>query len=93
MNSPKSERHQLSKSTFIYGCQCTKRLWLHKFKPDVRDEEDPAQTAIFQSGADVGLLARDFFLDGVNKKVASNNFKYGIEEEETKTKSGLTEAF
>lgn len=66
MNSPKPERHQLSKSTFMYGCQCPKRLWLHKFKPDVRDEEDAAQTAIFQSGTDVGLLARQLFPGGVD---------------------------
>lgn len=59
-------RHILSKSTFMYGCQCPKRLWLHKFMPDVRDEEDEEQTAIFQRGADVGLLARQLFPGGVD---------------------------
>lgn len=66
MKSPKPERHILSKSTFIYGCQCPKRLWLHKFKPNERDEMDEAQSAIFQSGTDVGMLARDLFPDGVD---------------------------
>ncbi|HLP37054.1 DUF2779 domain-containing protein [Lacibacter sp.] len=66
MKSPKPERHLLSKSTFMYGCQCPKRLWLHKFKPEVRDEEDEAQIAIFQSGTDVGMLARQLFPGGID---------------------------
>jgi len=44
----KPPRHQLSKSTFMYGCQCLKRLCLHKFMPIERDVEDEAQTAFFQ---------------------------------------------
>ncbi|HMO32926.1 MAG TPA: DUF2779 domain-containing protein [Lacibacter sp.] len=59
-------RHLLSKSTFLYGCQCPKRLWLHKKRPDLRDEEDEAQTAVFQAGTDVGLLARRRFPGGVD---------------------------
>lgn len=66
MKLPKPERHLLSKSTFMYGCQCPKRLWLHKYKSEVRDEEDEAQTAIFQSGTDVGMLARQLFPGGVD---------------------------
>lgn len=45
----------------MYGCQCPKRLWLHKNKPGQRDEPDEAQSAIFQQGTDVGLLARQLF--------------------------------
>ena len=59
-------RHILSKSTFMHGCQCTKRLWLHKFQPQVRDEETEAQAAIFQSGTDVGFLARQLFSGGLD---------------------------
>ena len=60
------EKHILSKSTFMYGNQCMKRLWLHKFNPAVRDEEDEKQTAIFQSGTDVGLLAQKRYYGGVD---------------------------
>ncbi len=60
------DKHLLSKSTFMYGNQCMKRLWLHKFNPTVRDEEDEAQTAIFQSGTDVGLLAQQRYYGGVD---------------------------
>ena len=63
---PLPPRHILSKSTFMYGCQCPKRLWLHKFQPKARDEETVEQTAIFQSGTNVGLLARQLFPYGVD---------------------------
>lgn len=59
-------RHILSKSTFMYGCQCPKRLWLHKNNPDERDEANEDQQAIFQVGTDVGMLARDLFPGGVD---------------------------
>ncbi|MBL0200353.1 MAG: DUF2779 domain-containing protein [Chitinophagaceae bacterium] len=59
-------RHILSKSTFMYGCQCPKRLWLHKFMPELRDQEDQAQTAIFQQGTNVGLLAQQLFPGGID---------------------------
>ena len=64
----KPPRHILSKSTFMYGCQCPKRLWLHKYKPDVRDEMDEEQQAIFQRGTDVGKLAEELFPGGVDAR-------------------------
>ena len=63
---PLPPRQILSKSTFMYGCQCTKRLWLHKYQPEVRDEETEEQTAIFQSGTNVGMLTRQLFPYGVD---------------------------
>lgn len=59
-------RHTLSKSTFMMGCQCPKRLWLHKFKPKLRDEETEQQSAIFQAGTDIGMLARQLFDGGID---------------------------
>jgi hypothetical protein len=50
----------------MYGCQCAKRLWLHKFQPEVRDEETEEQAAIFQTGTDVGMLARQLFPYGLD---------------------------
>jgi hypothetical protein len=61
-------KHILSKSTFMSGCQCPKKLWLHKFMPELRDEEDEAQTVIFQRGTDVGLLAQQLFPGGVDAR-------------------------
>lgn len=59
-------RHQLSKSTFMYGVQCPKRVWLHKNLPKERDVQSIAQTRIFQQGTDVGLLAQQLFPGGIN---------------------------
>lgn len=71
----KLPRHILSKSTFLYGCQCPKRLWLHKYKPDVRDEMDEEQQAIFQRGTDVGKLAEQLFPGGVDAR-PKDTFSY-----------------
>ena len=57
-------KHILSKSTFMYGCQCEKRLFLYKFRPELRNPEDERQQAILESGTNVGLLARDLFKGG-----------------------------
>lgn len=65
------EKHILSKSTFMMGCQCPKRLWLHKYRPDLRDKLDDEQQAIFQRGIDVGTLARELFPGGVDASPAT----------------------
>jgi hypothetical protein len=69
------EKHILSKSTFLYGCQCVKRLWLHKYKPEERDEMDETQAAVFQAGTDVGKLAERLFPGGVDAR-PSDTFSY-----------------
>jgi hypothetical protein len=56
----------LSKSTFIYGCQCPKRLYLHKYHSELTNPEDEQQQAIFKRGTDVGELAQQLFPGGVN---------------------------
>ncbi|MEO0065310.1 MAG: hypothetical protein RI983_636 [Bacteroidota bacterium] len=52
----------------MYGCQCPKRLWLHKYRPDVRDEMDEEQEAVFQRGTDVGKLSEQLFPGGVDAR-------------------------
>lgn len=59
----------------MYGCQCPKRLWLHKYKPALRDEMDEEQQAIFQRGTDVGKLAEDLFPGGVDAR-PKDTFSY-----------------
>ncbi len=72
---PLPPKHILSKSTFMYGCQCPKRLWLHKYRPDLRDEMDEEQQAIFRRGTDVGKLAEGLFPGGVDAR-PKNAFSY-----------------
>lgn len=56
---------QLSKSRFIAGLQCHKRLYLECYHYDERDEITSAQQAIFDSGTKVGDLARKYIPDGI----------------------------
>ncbi|MEQ1588563.1 MAG: DUF2779 domain-containing protein, partial [Cyclobacteriaceae bacterium] len=60
------EKHLLSKSTFMYGCQCPKRLFLHKHKPSLRNPADEKQQAILDAGTSVGELARKLFNYGID---------------------------
>ena len=58
-NSP-----QLSKTRFIAGLQCLKRLYLECYDRDLADPIDETQQAIFDTGTGVGELARQRFPDG-----------------------------
>ncbi len=54
----------LSKSKYIKGLQCEKRLWLDKHQPDLRDALSYAQEALFAQGSSVGELAQHIFPGG-----------------------------
>ncbi len=64
MKTPESERHLLSKSTFMMGLQCPKRLWLYKNKPELRPEISESQQMVFTKGTNTGLLAQQLFPAG-----------------------------
>jgi hypothetical protein len=55
----------LSKSLFIRGLQCHKSLYLHKYRPELKDKVSEELEAIFASGQEVGLLAWQLFPGGV----------------------------
>jgi len=55
----------LSKSMFIRGHQCLKSLWLHKYRPELKEEADEALEARFRTGHEVGALAQQLFPGGV----------------------------
>lgn len=56
----------LSKSLFIKGIQCHKSLFLHKFRPELKDPTPPSAEALFESGSEVGIIAQGLFPGGVN---------------------------
>ncbi len=64
MKIPATERHLLSKSTFMMGRQCPKKLWLYKKKPDLIPDQSAGQEMVFEKGTDVGKLARKIFPGG-----------------------------
>jgi hypothetical protein len=55
----------LSKSRFIAGWQCLKRLYLEVHQPELGEEHDERTLAIFDQGQDVGRWAHKRFPGGV----------------------------
>lgn len=55
----------LSKSKFIKGLQCRKALYLHIHRPELAGAVTAEQQAIFDSGSEVGGVARGLFPGGV----------------------------
>jgi hypothetical protein len=56
---------KLSKSRFVAGCQCLKRLYLQVHQPTLAAEPDEAADAIIEQGREVGMIARQLFPGGV----------------------------
>ena len=56
---------RLSKSRFLAGLQCHKRLWLEAHRRDLAEAPGPATQRIFDSGHEVGELAQKEFPGGV----------------------------
>lgn len=62
-------RHKLSKSTFTYGVQCLKRLYLNKHHRRLKIDKDPLDATtrqLFESGRQVGVVARSLFPGGID---------------------------
>jgi predicted RecB family nuclease len=56
---------KLSKSRFVAGCQCLKRLYFQVHQPELAAEPDVASETVIEQGREVGLLARQMFPGGV----------------------------
>lgn len=57
--------HRLSKSRFLAGLQCAKRLYLEIHSPELATPPTPDRRAIMDMGTDVGVVARQCFPHGV----------------------------
>ncbi len=55
----------LSKSRFIAGWQCLKRLYLEVHQPELAAEPDERSMAVFEQGHDVGRVAQKMFPGGL----------------------------
>src|SRR6476660_1842982 len=56
---------RISKSKFVAGIQCLKRLYLEIHQPELAEAADEGQEARLEQGQEVGLLAQKRFPDGV----------------------------
>lgn len=61
-----SERHLLSKTSFIKSIQCQKQVYLYKNRYFLRDKLTPEQLAVFKRGHRVGKLAWELFPGGID---------------------------
>ena len=64
-DSMRKEIPLLSKSRFIAGLQCHRRLYLECFNRDLADEIGETQQAIFNAGTSVGELATNLYSGGI----------------------------
>jgi hypothetical protein len=55
----------ISKSRFVAGCQCLKRLYWQVHEPALAGTADAAAVAIMEQGREVGKLVRQLFPGGV----------------------------
>ena len=55
----------LSKSRFLAGCQCHKRLYLECFNRNLADPISVRQQEIFDTGTEVGEIARRLYVGGL----------------------------
>jgi predicted RecB family nuclease len=56
---------KISKSKFMAGVQCLKRLYLQVHEPELATQPDGTIDAIIEQGNEVGLLARELFPGGI----------------------------
>lgn len=63
--NPSVSTHRLSKSRFLAGLQCAKRLYLEIHSPELATPPTPDRRAIMDMGTDVGVVARQCFPHGV----------------------------
>ena len=56
---------RISKSKFVAGAQCLKRLYFQVHQPELAAETDATAHTIMEQGHEVGLLARQLFPGGI----------------------------
>jgi len=56
---------RISKSKFVAGVQCSKRLYLQVYQSELAAETDAASEAVMKQGREVGFLAHKLFPGGV----------------------------
>lgn len=57
--------NNLTKSKYVIGLQCHKRLWYKENHPERSADVSISQQRRFDQSKEVGILARDYFPDGV----------------------------
>lgn len=72
----------LSKSKYLVGHQCPKRLWLEANRRDLVPAQSPARERVFSQGHEVGRLARERFPGGI--LIEEDPLKWRIANDQTR---------
>jgi hypothetical protein len=75
---PLSALMRISKSKFVTGVQCLKRLYLQVHQPGLAAELDDASKAVIEQGSQVGLVAQKAFPGGVMVKAGRTELDKAI---------------
>ena len=78
---------RLSKSQYVKGRQCIKKVWLYNYKKEKASPPSAFQEHLFSQGNDVGLLAHKLFPDGENITEDYNQINEALEH----TKKAISE--
>ncbi|MEJ2007193.1 MAG: DUF2779 domain-containing protein [Acidobacteriota bacterium] len=71
---------RLSKSRFVAGLQCHKRLYLLVHEPELVGEPDQRMQARFDQGIEVGRFARELFQEGVLVETGDGELREALSE-------------
>jgi len=88
----KKKETSLSKSKYLAGLQCLKRLYLKCHQPELAGEADEASQSILNQGTEVGQLAREYFKGGILVEHDYMHHKEALLKTQKLIKSGDTPA-
>lgn len=83
-------RPRLSKSRFLSGLQCRRRLWLEVHRRDLASAPSEATQRIFDTGHEVGRLAQERFPGGVLIDPPHYEVERALRETEEAIRTGAT---
>ena len=91
MKSGRTVAPRLSKSKYVSGLQCHKKLWWEIHEPDAPElEPDAAQQFIFDQGHEVGRVAQTYVPGGVLIDVPHTERQRRLEETDAALRDGAT---
>ena len=83
-----SSKINLSKSQYVKGRQCLKKVWLYNHKKELMDKPSEFQELLFSQGNDVGNIAKKVFPNGVEITQNYNEVDLAIEKTNEAIDSG-----
>lgn len=81
-------KKRISKSQYMMGLQCPKRIWLYNYRKDLIPPVPQGQQLRFDEGHLVGALARNYYKGGILIKFDYKQLRQAIEESSRLVKEG-----